>query len=347
MTDSSADTRIKISIDLDLPGRQIGDLQIKWSDNQCPLGYYPVPIACIAGGNGPTVLLSAGVHGDEFEGPAVLMRLLQDIAPADINGRIIILPALNTPAMLASSRVSPLDEVNMNRAFPGDANGGPTHMLAHFIETCLLPECDAAIDLHSGGKAAVFAPCVLTQADIQSDMQGDMQADIGKRNMALADAFGAPFIWLSGQNNDNRSVNAAAVRQGVSMVAAELGGGGGCDPLMTDFAERAVRRCLHHLGILPVAMEAEARASRLVEFSAPGHNLTAPAAGLFDRQFSIGDEVQVGDRAGCLHFVGEPLRPSMELKFAASGIILAQGNRGMVERGDSLAMIAQPVARAR
>ena len=343
MTDSSAETRIKISIDLDQPGRQIGDLQIKWSDNQRPLGYYPVPVACIAGGSGPTVLLSAGVHGDEFEGPAALMRLLQDLSPAEINGRIIILPALNTPAVLASSRVSPLDQVNMNRAFPGDANGGPTHMLAHFIETCLLPECDAAIDLHSGGKAAVFAPCVLTQVD----MQADTQTDIGKRNMALADAFGAPFIWLSGKNNDNRSVNAAAARQGVSMVAAELGGGGGCDGLMTDFAERAVRRCLQHLGILSVTVEAEAAASRLVEFSASGHNLAAPASGLFDRQFGLGDEVQVGDSAGYLHFVDEPSRASMELKFAASGIVLAQGNRGLVERGDSLAMIAQPVARAR
>ena len=339
MTDFTADTRIKISIDLNQPGRQVGDLQIKWSDNQRPLGYYPVPIACIAGGDGPTVLLSGGVHGDEFEGPAALMRLLQDLSPSAINGRIIILPALNTPAVLASSRVSPLDQINMNRAFPGDANGGPTQMLAHFIETCLLPECDAAIDLHSGGKAAVFAPCVLTQAD--------METAIGKRNMALADAFGAPFTWLSGRHNDNRSVNAAAARQGVSMIAAELGGGGGCDPRMTDFAERALRRCLHHLGILSLAVEAESEVSRLVQFSTPGHNLTAPAFGLFDRQFSIGDEVGVGDRAGLLHFIGEPLRPSMELQFAASGIVLAQGNRGLVERGDSLAMIAQPVARAR
>jgi len=339
MTDSSVDTRIKISIDLDQPGRQIGDLQIKWSDNQRPLGYYPVPIACIAGGDGPTVLLSGGVHGDEFEGPAALMRLLQDLSPTEINGRIIILPALNTPAVLASSRVSPLDRVNMNRAFPGDANGGPTHMLAHFIETCLLPKCDAAIDLHSGGKAAVFAPCVLTEAD--------METAIGKRNMALADAFGAPFTWLSGRHNDNRSVNAAATRQGVSMIAAELGGGGGCDPLMTDFAERSLRRCLHHLGILPVAIEAEPEASRLIQFSEPGHNLTAPAAGLFDRQFCIGDEVRIGDRAGLLHFISEPLRPSTELQFGASGIVLAQGNRGLVERGDSLAMIAQLVARSR
>jgi hypothetical protein len=131
------------------------------------------------------------------------------------------------------------------------------------------------------------------------------------------------------------------------MIAAELGGGGGCDPRMTDFAERALRRCLHHLGISPLAVAAEAEASRLVEFSAPGHNLCAPAAGLFDRRFSIGDEVRAGGSAGWLHFVDEAQRPSMELQFAASGIVLAQGNRGLVERGDSLAMIAQPVARAR
>ena len=64
---------------------------------------------------------------------------------------------MNAPALMDSSRVSPLDQITMNRAFPGDADGGPTQMLAHFIETRLLPLCDAAIDLHSGGKAAIFA----------------------------------------------------------------------------------------------------------------------------------------------------------------------------------------------
>ena len=70
MTKSSVNSRIQIDIDLEQTGLQIGDLQIRWSDNRRPLGFYPVPIACIAGGSGPTVLLSGGVHGDEFEGPA-------------------------------------------------------------------------------------------------------------------------------------------------------------------------------------------------------------------------------------------------------------------------------------
>lgn len=331
-------SRIHCSIDIEQAGRQIGDLQIKWSDNRRPLGYYPVPIACIAGGSGPTVLLSGGVHGDEFEGPAALMRLLRDLRPDELSGRLIILPALNAPALMDSSRVSPLDGVNMNRAFPGAADGGPTQMLAHYVETRLLPLCDAAIDLHSGGKAAIFAPCVLTQAD----------GDLGARNLALAQAFGAPYIWLAGRHNDDRSVNAAAARQKVSMVAAELGGGGGCDPALTDFAELALRRCLHHLGVTQVEVAAAQTESRLVEFSSPRQNFAAPAAGLFDRSFVLGDKVKAGQAAGWIHFVSEPQRSPLALEFPHDGIVFAVTNRGMVERGDSLALIAhEAVARAR
>jgi hypothetical protein len=338
MTNNNDRSRIHCSIDIEQSGRQIGDLQIKWSDNRRPLGFYPVPIACIAGGSGPTVLLSGGVHGDEFEGPAALMRLLRDLQADEVSGRVIILPALNAPALMDSSRVSPLDQVNLNRAFPGDADGGPTQMLAHYIETRLLPLCAAAIDLHSGGKAAIFAPCVLTQAE----------GDLGERNMALARAFGAPWIWLAGRHNDDRSLNAAAARQKVAMVAAELGGGGGCDPALSDFAELALRRCLHHLGVTRAAVSAAQSASRLVEFTSPRQNFAAPAAGLFDRSFKLGDEVKAGQAAGWIHFVNEPQRPSLALEFPHDGIVFALTNRGMVERGDCLALLAQAaVARAR
>lgn len=338
MTRPGANSRIHIDIDLEQTGLQIGDLQIKWSDNRRPLGFYPVPIACIAGGRGPTVLLSGGVHGDEFEGPAALMRLMHSLTPEEVSGRVIILPALNAPALMDSSRVSPLDQVNLNRAFPGDADGGPTQMLAHYVESRLLPLCDAAIDLHSGGKAAIFAPCVLTRAD----------GDLGERNMALARAFGAPWIWLAGRHNDDRSVNAAAARQQVSMIAAELGGGGGCDPDLSDFAERALRRCLHHLGVTSAPVGETPAESRLVEFTSPQQNFSAPAAGLFDRSFKLGDEVKAGQAAGWIHFVEEPRRPPLALEFPHDGIVFALTNRGIVERGDFLALIAQQaVARAR
>jgi predicted deacylase len=333
MNEQSANSRIKFSVDLELPGRQVGDLHLKWSDNRQPLGCYPVPIICLSNGEGPTVLLTGGVHGDEFEGPAALMRLAQNLSLERLQGRVIILPALNASAVLASSRVSPLDQVNMNRAFPGDPDGGPTRMLAHFVETVLLPQCDAAIDLHSGGKATRFAACALAQANSGSATD--------EANLALANAFGAPYIWLAGRQNDDRSLNAAAQRQGVAMIAVELGGGGGCDPAMTGLAESGVMRCLSHLGMTTDPVEASPVNPVMLEFVAPQQNYMSPAAGLFDRGFNIGDEVEAGETAGWLHFVNEPERPSTRLEFPCAGVIMAHADRGIVERGETLALIGR------
>ncbi len=75
-----------------------------------------------------------------------------------MRGRLILLPALNLPAVLAGTRVSPVDQINMNRAFPGDPRGTPTLMIADYVRRRLLPMCDAVIDLHSGGKTLNFVP---------------------------------------------------------------------------------------------------------------------------------------------------------------------------------------------
>ena len=324
-------SRVEISIDLAAPGRQTGDLRVKWSDNRQPVGYYPVPIICLANGDGPTVLLTGGVHGDEFEGPAALMRLAHALEPRDLKGRVIIIPALNAPALYASSRISPLDQMNLNRAFPGDANGTATQMIAHFVESRLLPECDAAIDLHAGGKAAIFAACVL------AEVAGSTA--LAAANLALAKAFAAPYLWVASEKNDDRSLNAAARRQQLPMIAAELGGGGGCDPQMTRFTEAALGRCLDHLGITDSGQQGETGDMIALQVR---NSFCAPAAGLLERNFAIGDEVSSGQVAGWLHFIQEPERAPLELVFPAEGIILAHGNRGLVERGDLVAVIAGP-----
>lgn len=325
-------SRIHCNIPLDQPGRHIGDLYLRHSDNRQPLGYYPVPIATIANGEGPTALLIGGVHGDEFEGPVALMRLLHGLDPNLVRGRIIFLPALNMPAAQASARVSPLDDTNLNRAFPGDANGGPTAMLAHFVEDVLMPKCDAVIDLHAGGKASIFAPSAL--ASRHED------AGLFEKNLALARVFAAPLIWVLGAYNDNRSVNAAAGRKNVPMIAAELGGGGACTPEHADLAEQGILRCLAHIGILENAPSA-ALSPRSVEILSPGQNLFAARSGLFDRAFSAGDDIEAGQDAGALHMIGEPSRPPFRLVFPMSGVVLAHGNRGNIERGEMLAMVAQ------
>ncbi len=333
MTAASPASRLTLSIDLDAPGKHVGDVMLRWSDNANPLGYHPIPIISLKGGAGPTVLITGGNHGDEFEGPAAMMRLANRLDPGALTGQVVLLPALNAPAFTAASRVSPLDGANLNRAFPGDANGGPTAMIADFVEQVLLPRVDGAIDLHSGGKASFFAPSVLaTQSE---------DPDLCAANLELARAFGLPLIWELGNMNDNRSLNSAAERAGVPMIAAELGGGGGVDPDITDAAEAGLLRCLGHLGILgdaPALAEA-----RRVEVTSGLHSIYAPGTGVFDRAIRAGQDVRAGDIAGQFHFVMEPERASRTIRFPADGLVLAHSCRGNVQRGELQALEVQDV----
>ncbi|MEK6216551.1 MAG: succinylglutamate desuccinylase/aspartoacylase family protein, partial [Boseongicola sp.] len=108
-------SRVTLTTDLTTTGRHFGDAMLRWSDNSNPLGYHPVPVISLKGGDGPVLLLIGGTHGDEFEGPSVIMRLIHALDPASIRGQVIAIPALNTPAVMSSSRVSPLDGANLNR----------------------------------------------------------------------------------------------------------------------------------------------------------------------------------------------------------------------------------------
>ena len=178
-------SQIECGIDFERPGLQISYLHLSHSDNEHALSVIPVPVAQIANGDGPTVLLTAGTHGDEYEGQVILRRMIRELAPDRVSGRIIIMPALNYPAVRAGSRTSPLDGANMNRVFPGGANNGPTAAIAHYVDTVVLPMCQAGIDLHSGGKASEYLPSVFFATP------GDCA--LATRMLAMAEDFAAPI----------------------------------------------------------------------------------------------------------------------------------------------------------
>ena len=322
-------TNITATIDFNAHGKQIGDLRLPWSGNEQPLGYYPVPVAVIKNGTGPTLLLAGGTHGDEYEGPALLLQLLHSLNPDQLQGRLIIFPALNAPAVKAGTRCSPLDDGNLNRAFPGSRTGGPTGMIAHFIEDVVLPECDAAIDFHSGGNAYVFAPLAMVYL-------GAGTAD--KTSLALAEAFNAPYTWADGFAEQG-TFNAAATRKDVPMFATELGGGGNVDPHMVQLASDGLLRVMRYLGMLDdsVSIPATGNVSVHVEVSGNG-KLHATTEGLFIPAVTLEQPVKSGDAVGMLYSVTEPERGPSTVRFIEDGIVLCLVSRGMVLRGDLLVM---------
>ena len=116
----------------------------------------------------------AGNHGDEYEGQVALGKLIRSLEPAEVSGRIIILPSANFPAAMAGMRTSPLDEGNLNRSFPGDPYGGPTAQIADYIESVLLPQCDFVFDFHSGGSSLTYVPSALIMGRASKTNMTDM-----------------------------------------------------------------------------------------------------------------------------------------------------------------------------
>src|SRR5690606_37907787 len=116
-------TGIFHDLDFDVDGKSTSYLSIPFSVDRSPYYQVKVPVIRIRNGDGPSLLLMAGNHGDEYEGEISLLRLSRLLEPGAMRGSVTIAPFANSPAVMAARRRSPLDEGNLNRAFPGDANG--------------------------------------------------------------------------------------------------------------------------------------------------------------------------------------------------------------------------------
>jgi predicted deacylase len=328
-----ASSRIAATIDLEAPGLRHGYLKLPHSTHDSAYGWIPIPIAVAVGGQGPSVLLMAGNHGDEYEGQIALMRVVRSLDPQTLNGRLIVLPAANYPAVMAGRRVSPIDGGNLNRSFPGDAAGTPTEMIAHYIETVLLAQCQYCLDLHSGGSSLDYVP----HAHARWPADDGMRA----RTIALIEAFGAPYGGLVRPlQGEPRTMSAATERQGVVYLNAELGGGGTIRHELVDLAEAGVRRALASVGVMP-AGSAPAAATPMRAFSVQGASnyLYCLEDGLFEPFVSLCADVVAGQKAGAVHFPATPWRPQEIVRFEASGMVLCRRFPGWAHRGDCLFQI--------
>ena len=332
---------ISCDIDFEKKGLQISFLRLLYSDNKHAYGMVPVPIAVIANGEGPTILLTGGTHGDEYEGQLILRRMIHELDPQSVSGRIIIMPALNYPAVLASARISPLDDGNMNRVFPGEETGSPTQAIAYFVDSTIFPLCDAAMDLHSGGRNGRFIPCVYLCKDNNPDLMA--------RKLAMTEAFAADLTIVVGAAAESAAVDLAAANgHGVAAISTELGGGGGVRPHTIEVGTLGVYRVLRHLVILPPdPADRNLPKTRFVAFGDKpgGSQVYAPVSGLFEPYLVLGDTVEKNQVVGCLHPRDDPERTPVEPRFPSAGMIVAARVPAVVKRGDYLFTTANDISR--
>jgi predicted deacylase len=326
----TGETRIWTPIDYDADGKQSDCLRLPHSSDLSAYGWIPIPLVCIKNGSGPTALLVAGNHGDEYEGQIALSKLAREIQVYQVSGRLLILPALNYPAVAAGRRVSPLDEGNLNRLFPGDASGSPTEMIAHYVCDVLIPMADFVVDLHSGGRSLNYVVSTLVRPGRTADEHETL--------LRLMRLFGAPISFVSDGTGGGglTTLAAAAQDRGALALTTELGGGATLSREGLSLAEAGLKRLLKDQGILRDVAVEPASPTRLMTVKGHSAFVYARDRGIFEPAADIGEEVVTGQIAGRIHFPDLPTREPETLFFESSGLVACRRVPSLADRGDCL-----------
>ena len=320
-------------IDFHRPGRQIGHFSVPQSPHDDAWGTVQVPLAVIKGGEGPTVLIEAGNHGDEYEGPIALGELLRSLDPAEVSGRIIAIPAINVRAVEAGTRTSPVDGLNFNRCFPGDFNGTLTQQIAAYVHDCLFPVADYFLDLHSGGSSLMILPSAIIEPSPTPDGH--------RRNIAATLAFGAPTVVMVDNLGETRTSTASANQQGLVVIGSEMAGGGLVGPEALAICRRGIRNVLKHAGVLAGDPEIPDGANARV-LKVPGSDayVIADDDGVFEPISPLGATVSQGEVAGRIHFLRTPGREPVTLRHPIDGVVFAKRQPGRVRPGNCCFVLA-------
>jgi len=282
---------------------------------------------------GPHVLITGGVHGDEFEPMAAARRLIEELSRRELRGQVTIVPVVNEPAFRLGQRTAD-DGKDLARTCPGRVDGTITERIAHELSE-LIRSADAYIDLHTGGTRFQVSP--LAGYVLHPD------PEILRQQRQMARVFGLSIIWGTEPGLQGRSLSVAR-DAGVPAIYTEYMGGGGCDP---QGVTAYVRGCLNVLADWKVIDDASAIPlvePLIVEDPRPnsGHmqvNHPSPLDGFFEPAVRLGQKIQEGEPLGT---VSDALgTQAIAVPAAQSGIVLVLHTFARVAEGESLGVILE------
>ena len=270
---------------------------------------------------GPCLLLTACIHGDEYNGTEIIRRLLRSPALKRLRGTLIAVPVVNRPGFVTRSRYMP-DRRDLNRLFPGSASGPLGARLARVLTDQLLPPADLVIDLHTGAVNRPNLPQLRVTA-------GDPDS------LELARSFAPPVI-LSASLRPG-SFRAACRDLGKRFLLFESGEALRLDAPSIRFGVQGVLSVMRQLAMLP--SRRRPAGSRQVQLVATrSYWERAPRGGMFTPLVSLGKAV---DKGTVLGFIADPYG-SMETEVTCSeaGVVIGRTNEATADEGDGLFHIA-------
>jgi len=328
------------SLDFGKPGKQQGFLQAPYSHNLGGWANVMIPVTTVARGKEPTVLVLGGNHGDEYQGQIAIKKLARELTPEMVSGRIILIPSLNFPAARAATRLSPLDGMNMNRAFPGEPEGPVTSQIAHFLTTVLFPLSDVVIDIHSGGRSMEFVPCATMHLVADREQRARM--------FAAMLAWNTDFAFLYADIAGTGLLPVEAENQGKIVVTTELGGGEAIPASVHRIAQSGLRNVLVHTGALKGREQTRASLGKPPAILTQALNredyLLAPESGIFEIGIDLGAKVKRGQTVGFIHHLERSDRAPESVIAQSAGYLITMRAPCLTQQGDCVAVIAKQVS---
>jgi len=309
---------IKIGETLVAPGQRANiNLPVADLYTATPLS---MPMQVICGRKaGPTLFVSAAIHGDELNGVEIVRRLLQRKVLQSMRGTLLAVPIVNVHGFLHQSRYLP-DRRDLNRSFPGSAKGSIAGRLANKFYRQIVAKADYGIDLHTGAINRFNLPQVRGNLD-------------DERTLELAKVFSVPVIINA--NIRDGSLRACAAELGMPMLIYEAGEALRFDEISIRAGLRGILNVMHLIGMLP-----EARRPKRVEpvLARSTSWVRAPSSGIVNDKVKLGSSVRKGQR---LASISDPLGDEEEDAIAPfDGIVIGRSNLPLAHEGDALFNLA-------
>lgn len=310
---------------------------------------------------GPHLLITGGVHGDEFEPMAAVRRLMREIPAEELYGKVTLVPVVNEPAFLRGQRTAE-DGLDLARTCPGKADGSLTEQIAWELSK-LIHSADYYIDLHTGGTRLTVLP--LTGYTLHPN------GEVLSAQRRMARAFGLPLIWGTDPNVVGRSLSVARDAN-VPAIYAEYLGGGRFEPAGVDAYVRGCLGVMEEFGLLQsspapsgsdgktgsqaphvaplvagLVADSGTLAPRIVEDLRPGSgymqvNHPTPIEGFFEPAVMLGQEVRAGEVLGT---VCDLLRHRVEtIRSRYTGTVIVLHTFPRVDEGTSVAVVLETPA---
>lgn len=281
---------------------------------------------------GPHLLITGGVHGDEFEPMAAIRRLMSEIDPQVLRGNLTLVPVVNESAFRLGRRTGD-DDKDLARTCPGREDGSLTEQVA-FALSRLIRSADFYIDLHTGGTGLMVLP--LSGYTLHAD------PNVLAVQRRMAQVFGLDVVWGTDPNLDGRSLSVARDAN-VPAIYCEYLGGGRCDPAGVEAYARGCCNVMIELGMLDGTLDIPKR-SLVIEDHRPGAghmqiNHPSPCDGYFEATVALGQRVDVGDLIGTVCDVLGLRVERIESRY--TGLVIVLQTFPTVSAGASVAVVME------